>query len=65
MTHKPNPKHLPPRKSADEYERELAALSPKGDHVETGESDYMPWPQERGDTVSSFPDPEPTEGDDE
>ena len=43
----------------------LAALSPKGDHVETGESDYMPWPQERGDTVSSFPDPEPTEGDDE
>jgi len=26
MTHKPNPKHLPPRKSADEYERELAAL---------------------------------------
>jgi len=26
MTHKPNPKFLPPKKSADEYEREIAIL---------------------------------------
>lgn len=29
MTHKPNPKHLPPVKSANEYEREITALQAK------------------------------------
>jgi hypothetical protein len=27
MSHKPNPQHLPPSKSAAEYERELATLT--------------------------------------
>jgi len=35
MTHKPNPKHLPPAKSADEYERELAALQARVEELET------------------------------
>jgi len=44
MTHKPNPKHLPPAKSADEYERELAALRAR---VEWQPMDAMPDTDER------------------
>jgi len=34
MTHKPNRTHLPPAKSADEYEREIAALQAKVKELE-------------------------------
>ena len=35
MTHKPNRTNLPPAKSADEYERELAALRARVEDLET------------------------------
>ena len=34
MTHKPNRTNLPPAKSADEYERELAALRARVEELE-------------------------------
>ncbi len=44
MTHKPNPKHLPPRKSADEYERELAALRARVEELEAALRPYAQLP---------------------
>jgi len=35
MIHKSNPKFLPPKKSADEYEREIAALQARVEGLET------------------------------
>ena len=34
MTHKPNRTNLPPAKSADEYEREIAALQARVEELE-------------------------------
>ncbi len=48
MTHKPNRTNLPPAKSADEYEREIAALQAKVEELEKSLlSRYWPTPSKR------------------
>ncbi len=44
MTHEPNPKHLPPRKSADEYERELVVLRSRVEGLEAALRPYAQLP---------------------